>query len=118
MYLKIEDRIIIDASSRPLAAGRGCHQQLAAELIKGKTIKEAEMVANKVVMEALTVCHPRRCIARFSLRRLLRQPSRITVRGTGLTATANTQAAPGAVADAAAWNSRTETAGNKPVIRV
>ena len=54
MYLKIEDGIIVDAKFKTFGCGAAvATSSMATELIKGKTIKEAEMVTNKVVMEAL-----------------------------------------------------------------
>ncbi|NLX63891.1 MAG: Fe-S cluster assembly scaffold protein NifU [Clostridiaceae bacterium] len=54
MYLKIEDGIIKDAKFKTFGCGAAvATSSMATELIKGKTIKEAEMITNKVVMEAL-----------------------------------------------------------------
>ena len=79
MYLKIEDGIIVDAKFKTFGCGAAvATSSMVTELIKGKTIKEAEMITNKAVLEAWTVCHLRRFIVRFS-RRLLRQPFRIIV---------------------------------------
>jgi len=54
MYLKIEDGIIKDAKFKTFGCGAAvATSSMATELIKGKTIKEAEMITNKAVMEAL-----------------------------------------------------------------
>lgn len=83
MYLKIEDGIIVDAKFKTFGCGAAvATSSMATELIKGKTIKEAEMITNKAVLEALDGLPPQRFIVRFSLRRLLRQPFRITVQET------------------------------------
>ena len=58
MYLKIEDGIIKDAKFKTFGCGAAvATSSMATELIKGKTIKEAEQVTNKAVMEALD-CQP------------------------------------------------------------
>ena len=79
-------------SSRPLGGAAVATSSMATELIKGKTIKEAEMVTNKVVMEALDGLPPAKVHCSVLAEEAIAAPSRITVRGTGLTATANTQA--------------------------
>jgi len=54
IYLKIEDGIIKDAKFKTFGCGAAvATSSMATELIIGKTIKEAEMVTNKAVMEAL-----------------------------------------------------------------
>ena len=54
MYLKIEDGIIVDAKFKTFGCGAAvATSSMATEMIKGKTVKEAEMVSNKAVMEAL-----------------------------------------------------------------
>ena len=54
MYLKIEDGIIVDAKFKTFGCGAAvATSSMATELIKGKTIKEAEMITNKAVLEAL-----------------------------------------------------------------
>lgn len=54
MYLKIRDGIIVDAKFKTFGCGAAvATSSMATELIKGKTIKEAEQVTNKAVMEAL-----------------------------------------------------------------
>ncbi len=54
MYLKIEDGIIVDAKFKTFGCGAAvATSSMATELIKGKTIKEAEQITNKAVMEAL-----------------------------------------------------------------
>ena len=54
IYLKIEDVIIKDAKFKTFGCGAAvATSSMATELIIGKTIKEAEMVTNKAVMEAL-----------------------------------------------------------------
>ncbi|HOK44038.1 MAG TPA: Fe-S cluster assembly scaffold protein NifU [Thermoclostridium caenicola] len=54
MYLKIEDGVIVDAKFKTFGCGAAvATSSMATELIKGKTIKEAEQITNKVVMDAL-----------------------------------------------------------------
>lgn len=54
MYLKIDDGIITDAKFKTFGCGAAvATSSMATELIIGKTIKEAEQVTNKAVMEAL-----------------------------------------------------------------
>lgn len=54
MYLKIEDGIIVDAKFRTFGCGAAiATSSMATEMLKGKTVKEAEMITNKAVMEAL-----------------------------------------------------------------
>lgn len=54
MYLKIEDGIIKDAKFKTFGCGAAvATSSMATELIIGKTIKEAETVTNKAVLEAL-----------------------------------------------------------------
>lgn len=54
IYLKIEDGIIKDAKFKTFGCGAAvATSSMATELIIGKTIKEAEQVTNKAVMEAL-----------------------------------------------------------------
>ncbi|NLU52899.1 MAG: Fe-S cluster assembly scaffold protein NifU [Clostridiaceae bacterium] len=54
MYLKIEDGVIVDAKFKTFGCGAAiATSSMATELIKGKTIKEAEQITNKAVMEAL-----------------------------------------------------------------
>ncbi len=54
MYLKIEDGIITDAKFKTFGCGAAvATSSMATELIIGKTIKEAENITNKAVMEAL-----------------------------------------------------------------
>ena len=59
MYLKIEDGIIKDVKFKTFGCGAAvATSSMATELIKGKTIKEAEQVTNKAVMEALNGLPP------------------------------------------------------------
>lgn len=61
MYLKIKDGIIVDAKFKTFGCGAAvATSSMATELIKGKTIKEAEMITNKVVMEALDGLPPQK----------------------------------------------------------
>lgn len=54
MYLKIEDGIIKDAKFKTFGCGAAvATSSMATELLIGKTIKEAEAITNKAVMEAL-----------------------------------------------------------------
>lgn len=54
MYLKIEDGIIKDAKFKTFGCGAAvATSSMATELIIGKTIKEAEQITNKAVLEAL-----------------------------------------------------------------
>ncbi len=54
MYLKIEDGIIIDAKFKTFGCGAAvATSSMATEMLIGKTIKEAEQLSNKAVMEAL-----------------------------------------------------------------
>lgn len=54
MYLKIEDGIIKDAKFKTFGCGAAvATSSMATELLIGKTIKEAELITNKAVTEAL-----------------------------------------------------------------
>lgn len=54
MYLKIENDIIVDAKFKTFGcAAAVATSSMATELIKGKNIKEALEITNKVVAEAL-----------------------------------------------------------------
>ena len=54
MYLKIEDGVIVDAKFKTFGCGAAvASSSMATEMIKGKTIKEAEQITNKDVLEAL-----------------------------------------------------------------
>lgn len=54
MYLKIEDGIIKDAKFKTFGCGAAvATSSMATELLIGKTIKEAEQITNKAVLEAL-----------------------------------------------------------------
>lgn len=54
IYLKIDDGIISDVKFKTFGCGAAvATSSMATELIKGKTVKEAEMLTNKAVMEAL-----------------------------------------------------------------
>lgn len=54
MYLKIEDGIIKDAKFKTFGCGAAvATSSMATEMLIGKTVKEAEMITNKAVMEAL-----------------------------------------------------------------
>ncbi len=54
MYLKIEDGIIKEAKFKTFGCGAAvATSSMATEMLIGKTIKEAEAITNKAVMEAL-----------------------------------------------------------------
>ena len=54
MYLKIEDGIITDDKFKTFGCGAAvATSSMATEMLIGKTIKEAEQISNKAVMEAL-----------------------------------------------------------------
>ena len=54
IYMKIEDDIIKDISFKTFGCGAAiATSSMATELVKGKTIKEALAMTNKVVIEAL-----------------------------------------------------------------
>jgi nitrogen fixation NifU-like protein len=54
MYLKIDDGIITDAKFKTFGCGAAvATSSMATEMLKGKTVKEAEQISNKAVMEAL-----------------------------------------------------------------
>lgn len=54
MYLKIEDGIIKEAKFKTFGCGAAvATSSMATEMLIGKTIKEAESITNKAVMEAL-----------------------------------------------------------------
>lgn len=54
VYLKIENDIIEDVKFKTFGCGAAvATSSMATELVKGKTIKEAMHVTNKVVMESL-----------------------------------------------------------------
>lgn len=54
MYLKIDDGIITDAKFKTFGCGAAvATSSMATEMLIGKTIKEAEQISNKAVMEAL-----------------------------------------------------------------
>ncbi|HBR03339.1 MAG TPA: Fe-S cluster assembly scaffold protein NifU [Ruminiclostridium sp.] len=54
MYLKIEDGIIKDAKFKTFGCGAAvATSSMATEMLIGKTVKEAEQISNKAVMEAL-----------------------------------------------------------------
>lgn len=54
MYLKIEDGVIEDVKFKTFGCGAAvATSSMATELVKGKTIKEAEQITNKAVLEAL-----------------------------------------------------------------
>jgi len=59
MYLKIENDIIVDAKFKTFGcAAAVATSSMATELIKGKNIKEALEITNKVVAEALDSLPP------------------------------------------------------------
>lgn len=54
MYLKVEDNIIKDVKFKTFGcAGAISTSSIATEMIKGKTLEEAERLTNKAVVEAL-----------------------------------------------------------------
>ncbi|NLG88587.1 MAG: Fe-S cluster assembly scaffold protein NifU [Clostridiaceae bacterium] len=54
VYLKIENNIITDAKFKTFGCGAAvATSSMATELIKGKTVEEAEKLTNKAVLEAL-----------------------------------------------------------------
>ncbi len=54
MYLKVEDNIIKDVKFKTFGcAGAISTSSIATEMIKGKTLEEAEKLTNKAVVEAL-----------------------------------------------------------------
>jgi len=61
MYLKIKDGVIVDAKFKTFGCGAAvATSSMATELIKGKTIEEAEKITNKAVMEALDGLPPQK----------------------------------------------------------
>ena len=54
LYIKVKDGIIIDAKFKTFGCGAAiATSSMVTELIKGKSIEEAESVSNKMVAEAL-----------------------------------------------------------------
>ena len=54
IYMKIENDIIVDVKFKTFGCGAAiATSSMATELVKGKTVKEALLVTNKAVMEAL-----------------------------------------------------------------
>ncbi|MFC2061933.1 Fe-S cluster assembly scaffold protein NifU [Elusimicrobiota bacterium] len=54
LYIKVEDNIIIDAKFRTFGCGAAiATSSMITELVKGKSIEEAERVSNEAVIEAL-----------------------------------------------------------------
>lgn len=54
MYLRVENGVIEDVSFKTFGCGAAiATSSMATELIKGKTLEEAEQLTNKAVMEAL-----------------------------------------------------------------
>ena len=54
MYLKIDNGVITDAKFKTFGCGAAvATSSMATEMLIGKTIKEAEAISNKAVMEAL-----------------------------------------------------------------
>jgi len=54
LYIKIKDGIITDAKFKTFGCGAAiATSSMMTELIKGKTIKEAEKISNEAVAEAL-----------------------------------------------------------------
>ena len=61
MYLKIEDDIIVDCKFKTFGCGSAiATSSMATEMIKGKSIKEALVLSNKAVVEALDGLPPRK----------------------------------------------------------
>jgi nitrogen fixation NifU-like protein len=54
LYIKVKDGIIVDAKFKTFGCGAAiATSSMVTEMVKGKTIKEALEVSNKVVAEAL-----------------------------------------------------------------
>lgn len=54
LFLKIEDNIIVDAKFKTFGCGAAiATSSMSTELIKGKTLEEAQNLTNKAVSEAL-----------------------------------------------------------------
>jgi len=54
LYIKVEDGVITDAKFRTFGCGAAiASSSMLTELIKGKTIEEAEKISNDMVVEAL-----------------------------------------------------------------
>lgn len=54
MYIKVENDIIVDAKFKTFGCGAAiATSSMATEIVKGKTIKDALMLTNKTVAEAL-----------------------------------------------------------------
>jgi nitrogen fixation NifU-like protein len=54
LYLKIEDGIIVDAKFKTFGCGAAiAASSMLTEIIKGKTIEEAEEITNRQVIDAL-----------------------------------------------------------------
>ncbi|MGM0442350.1 MAG: Fe-S cluster assembly scaffold protein NifU [Elusimicrobiota bacterium] len=54
LYIKVKDEVIEDAKFKTFGCGAAiATSSMVTELIKGKTVKEAEQVSNKAVAEAL-----------------------------------------------------------------
>ncbi len=54
LYIKVKDGVIKDAKFKTFGCGAAiATSSMVTELIKGKTVKEAEKVSNKAVAEAL-----------------------------------------------------------------
>ena len=54
MYLKIEDGVIVDCKFKTFGCGAAiATSSMATEMIKGKTVEEAEKLTNAAVVEAL-----------------------------------------------------------------
>ncbi len=54
IYIKVENDVIVDAKFKTFGCGAAiATSSMVTELIKGKTIKEAESVSNRAVAEAL-----------------------------------------------------------------
>ncbi|MDO9572461.1 MAG: iron-sulfur cluster assembly scaffold protein, partial [Candidatus Omnitrophota bacterium] len=61
MFLKIENNIIVDAKFKTFGCAAAiATSSMVTELVKGKTIKEALDISNKVVVEALEGLPPQK----------------------------------------------------------
>ncbi|NLB34969.1 MAG: Fe-S cluster assembly scaffold protein NifU [Elusimicrobia bacterium] len=54
LYIKVEENIITDAKFKTFGCGAAiATSSIMTELVKGKTIEEAEKISNKAIIEAL-----------------------------------------------------------------